>query len=199
MNDRRYGKADDEFARIETLIVDLERAGDNASASAARELVALVLELHRGGLARLIDLVADSADLDALSQRMAEDEAVRSLLLLHGLHPEPLADRIGRALTILHAPLGVHGLTVGSHELDGNRLRLALSGETDGMAGVLRGLPGEIEAALFALAPELEAVVIDHPQLPLARPQPADTAGGHFVLYRSRALELADAGPEERA
>lgn len=191
-----------DFARLEALIDALEASGGEADDSAAagaetaRALVALVLDVHRAGLARLVELVADSPDLDALAARMLDDAPVRGLLLLHGLHPETLDARIEAALADMHAALGVHGLTLREHRRDENRLTLALAGDVTGRTALLASVPAEIEALMFAAAPELDEIVIEHPQLTQLRPPHQRADAGHVVVYRSRAL-TGEAVPRE--
>ena len=80
------------MARIEELLGKLEAAPEPAR-SGAREVVAAVLEVHRAALARLVE------KLDAGALRAClEDELVASVLILHDLHPDPLAVRVERAL-----------------------------------------------------------------------------------------------------
>ena len=77
--------ADRAPARLEELIEALETHPGPAGVT-ARELVALVLELHGLGLARLMAILAP-AQGGALVERLIQDEHVRAMLLLHGLHP----------------------------------------------------------------------------------------------------------------
>jgi hypothetical protein len=84
------------MARVEDLVHSLQHAHEPAR-SAARELVAAVLELHREALARIVP---------RLDPAVVEDELVSSLLALHELHPAPMRSRVAKALErapLLHA------------------------------------------------------------------------------------------------
>jgi len=153
-----------EQQRIEQLLAQLDALPDPQARSCAQQLVQGVLDLHGIGLARLVDLLIDLAPAGpALLETLAEDEAVAALLLLHGLHPDPLPRRIERALDRLHAEMGVHGFTL---EL------LAIDADADTVRLRLRGMPSHgmlaaaevqhaVEDAVFALAPEVATVAID--------------------------------------
>src|SRR5438105_12281966 len=77
--------------RIETLIVDLEGLSPPAREK-ARELLAAVLQLHRAGLARMLELAAPRR------AELASDPLVSSLLVLHDLHPRGMAERVAGAV-----------------------------------------------------------------------------------------------------
>src|SRR5579862_3693154 len=83
-------------ARIEQLLDDLH-AGSGARAWAnVEELVRALTDLYGAGLARTIELLGGE-DPAALA-RLATDDLVASLLLLHGLHPDSLPARVRGAI-----------------------------------------------------------------------------------------------------
>jgi hypothetical protein len=82
--------------------------------------------------------------------RLGRDDAVRPVLLLHGLHPDDLATRLGEAV----AGLRSQGIEVSLTGLDHRRAILAVGGERQ------PGRHEAIESALYAAAPELDEVVI---------------------------------------
>ena len=49
--------------------------------------VSLVLDLHGIGLARLLAVIARSDEGETLVARLIDDDHIRAMLLLHGLHP----------------------------------------------------------------------------------------------------------------
>jgi len=76
--------------RLDALVAEVEAIADPRSRARARELVAVLLEVHGAGLARVLELVAETvADPGALFSRLSADELVAGLLVLHGLLPEP--------------------------------------------------------------------------------------------------------------
>ena len=76
--------------RVEALIGVLEQRPDPAALAAARELVRTLLDLHAAGLSRILDTAGRESSLVG---RLADDDLVGSLFLLHGLHPYPAAQR----------------------------------------------------------------------------------------------------------
>jgi hypothetical protein len=136
--------------RIEALVQALEACPDRTAREAARELVRALLDLHAAGLARMLDLVAPPAEPGVnTTERFVRDRLVSSLLLLHGLHPVPVADRVARAL----GRLGDVELL----EATAQRVRVRLRGDPAAEASLRRA----VEEAVVESAPDVAAVVIE--------------------------------------
>ena len=78
--------------RIEQLAAKLEQAADPELHATAMELVQCVMELHGAGLERMMQVVSESDAAGSLTGKLLDDNLVSSLLLLHNLHPDDLAD-----------------------------------------------------------------------------------------------------------
>jgi len=145
------------IARIEALIQALDELADPAARAPAQELLQCVLELHGAGLARLLELIAEGAESERLLYSLKQDERVRSLLLLHGLHPETLEQRVrkaidGQRLRVQSIRVELIGL-----EEDVVRLRYIESAKGSSAASVRR----VVEEAILEVAPDAAGVNID--------------------------------------
>lgn len=149
--------------RLEELIGALDEHPDPAAREPARELVELVLDLHGVALAKLMGVVAAAEGGTAILARLAEDDQVKSMLLLHGLHPERLDVRIRKAVERLTPHLGVHGLRLEVVEIAKGTARLRVRPGNGGTvkASLLWTLPSEIEDVIVEAAPDIEKVVIE--------------------------------------
>jgi hypothetical protein len=140
--------------RVEGLVQGLETCPDPAAREATRELVRALLDLHAAGLARMLDLAARPAVAgESAADRFAHDGLVGSLLLLYGLHPIPVADRVARALAELRLPAGRAEVV----EATGDRVRVRLRGDAAAGAALRRA----VETAVVEAAPDVSAVVIE--------------------------------------
>jgi hypothetical protein len=160
-DDKREQEA--KLRHLEQLIAALDAHPDPAARNPARELVELVLDLHGVGLARLLTIIAAAEVGPTILARIAEDDQVKSLLLLHGLHPDDLETRIRKAVDRLRPHLGVHGLRLEVVEITNGTARLCVH-QTSNVAvtaPLLWSLPGEIENAIIETAPDIENVVIE--------------------------------------
>ncbi|HEX3904467.1 MAG TPA: hypothetical protein VH853_16635 [Polyangia bacterium] len=81
-----------EGERIAQLIDDLATIGGEPVRERAEELVRRLIHLYGAGLAALMQIFGDRLD-DSAKARVTADPLVSSLLLLHGVHPDPGAAR----------------------------------------------------------------------------------------------------------
>jgi Fe-S cluster biogenesis protein NfuA len=85
--------------RIEQLLTELVADGVPGVAHRVDELVRLLAELYGEGLARIMTaLTADGVTGAEVVDRLAADDLVASLLVVHGLHPLSIPERVERAL-----------------------------------------------------------------------------------------------------
>lgn len=151
------------LSQLVELIGRLDQLQDPTAREPARKLVEIILDLHGVALAKLLSIVARADGGPAILARLAEDDQVRPLLLLHGLHPDDVETRVRRAAERLRPHLGVHGLRLEVvHIANGTaRLRVHPSDGAQVKASLLWTLPMEIEGAIVEAAPDIDKVVID--------------------------------------
>ena len=145
----------EKLGRIEELVATVETAGDPAAQANARELLQSVLELHRQGLSRMLEIAG--ADLTAA---FARDDLVSSLLLLHDLHPVELEPRVRAAVDRARSELAAEGCTVELIELIEGVARVRLERRTGGHYATAAGLHKALEETIWALAPDAAGVEI---------------------------------------
>ncbi|MFF3448112.1 NifU family protein [Streptomyces sp. NPDC002667] len=177
--------------RMGALLDELaQRAGPEAR-DVADELVRCLMEFYGEGLARAVRLLRSApAGADPLAVLTA-DELVGDLLILHDLHPEDTATRVGRALDKVRPYLGSHAGDVEVAGLDleadgGPTLRLRLRGSCDGCPSSTQTVRWTIEEAVARIAPEVahievEGMTAEDPQpalLQILPHRPDDAPGG---------------------
>ncbi|MCU1677645.1 MAG: hypothetical protein JWM93_2403 [Frankiales bacterium] len=142
--------------RIERLLEASAAAGPVAR-ERAEELVRLVVELYGAGLERVLEIVYDAGALDdAVAASLAADPLVSSLLVVHGLHPYAVTERVQHALDDVRPYLGSHGGDVRLLGVsDEGVVQLQLLGSCDGCASSAVTLELAVEDAIRAAAPEV--------------------------------------------
>ncbi len=147
----------DLVARVEGLLEELEGLEDRVAREQATEVVAALLDLYGEGLGRIVERVAERDD-GSLAEALAEDELVSHLLLLHGLHPVPVEDRVRTALDEVRPYLESHGGNVELLSVADGIARLRLEGSCSGCPSSTMTLKLAIENAIAKSAPDIETV-----------------------------------------
>ncbi len=144
--------------RIEGLLGELSGTGDPRLADAAEELVRLLMQLYGSGLSRVMELAALPGDGAGLVSRIIDDELLSSLLVLHDLHPIPLAERVTRAIDKVRPYLGSHGGGVQVEAIEDGVVRLRMEGSCSGCPSSAITLNYALERAILEAAPEIARV-----------------------------------------
>ncbi|MDX6244102.1 MAG: hypothetical protein QOE76_1825 [Frankiales bacterium] len=187
--------------RIEVLLEASAAAGPVAR-ERAEELIRIVVELYGAGLERLMELAFEAGKLDDdLLERLAGDQLVSSLLLVHGLHPYGIEERVERALAGVRPYLDSHGGDVRLLDVtDEGVVRLQLLGSCDGCASSSATLELAVDGAVRAAAPEViridvEAAPSARGLIPVAdltaRLRPAEATGAVIWSAAGRSEDLA--------
>jgi Fe-S cluster biogenesis protein NfuA/nitrite reductase/ring-hydroxylating ferredoxin subunit len=144
-------------ARIEGVLDELASRGDPSVFEKAEELISLLVELYGGGLERILEIIGGQGEAgDAILRRLSQDELVQALLLVHGLHPVDLEERIDDALESVRPYMGSHSGGVENLGVDEEGvLHLRLEGNCEGCPSSRVTVRSAIEDAVGRAAPEL--------------------------------------------
>jgi Fe-S cluster biogenesis protein NfuA/nitrite reductase/ring-hydroxylating ferredoxin subunit len=150
--------------RIQTLL-DSCAAGGATAYERAQDLVREVVGLYGAGLERIMRLAAETSAADAgLAERLATDDLVASLLLVHGLHPHDVHRRVSDALDRVRPYLGSHGGDVDLREIteepEGARVLLAFQGSCKSCPSSAVTLELAVQDAIRAAAPEICSIEV---------------------------------------
>lgn len=174
--------------RIEKLLDELQENADARSFGLAEEVLRLVSDLYGAGLVRVLELAREHDP--GLIEILVSDELVASLLLVHGLHPDSLAQRVDAALEHVRPLLARHEGDVELLGIDdaAGVVRLRLLGSCDGCPSSSITLQLAVERAIVEAAPEIVRVEVDPASLAavpvaiMAKPSyeecPAEVSGG---------------------
>jgi Fe-S cluster biogenesis protein NfuA len=167
-------------SRIERLLAELGADADPSVRRRAEELVRLLVDFYGAALARVVDL-ADQP----LLERLADDELVASLLIVHDLHPLPTLARVEAALERVRPYLGSHAGGVQLRGIDQQGVvHLALEGTCNGCQSSTLTVKLSIERAIEEVAPEVAGVDVEGIA---AEPQPAGSGLLQIQPYRHEA------------
>ena len=156
--------------RIEGLLDELASLGNHAVTERAEELVAAVVSLYGAALERIVGRLADEPEGSELVRRLAEDELVANLLMLHELHPDDLTARVQAALDRVRPYLGAHAGGIEFLGVDDEGIaQLRLQGSCDGCAGSTATVQNAVERAVLEAAPDVVGIHVEG----MVAPKPA--------------------------
>ncbi|HEY6412017.1 MAG TPA: NifU family protein [Ktedonobacteraceae bacterium] len=148
--------------RIETLIQETSAFPDPRARAITEELIQALLDLYGEGLARILELTAQTeAPGHALIETFVRDELLASLFLLHDLHPVDIETRIARALIDVRPYLKSHGGNVELVKVDNGVAFLRLEGSCHGCPSSTITLKLAIEEAIYKAAPDLDGLQVE--------------------------------------
>lgn len=145
--------------QVEGLVRKIENLPDAAARATALELVQALMEFHGAGLERLMEIVAEAGEpAYAVFDNFAADDLVGSLLLLYGLHPLTLDERVTKALDKVRPYLDSHGGNVEVLGITDGVVRLRMQGSCKSCPSSAMTLKLAIEEAVYAAAPDVVAI-----------------------------------------
>ena len=135
-------------ARVAELTPSLDETGE--------EVVGALMALYGEGLERMVAAVDDEA-----RTRFAGDGVIASLLLMHGLYPVPLEERVREALESVRPYMESHGGDVELLDITDGVARIRLEGHCRGCSASASTLELGIRQALDNAAPDLEGLEVE--------------------------------------
>jgi Fe-S cluster biogenesis protein NfuA/nitrite reductase/ring-hydroxylating ferredoxin subunit len=149
--------AGERLARVEGLLERLDALPDADARETATEAMQALLDLYAEGLERIVQAIAERDD-GTLAAALADDQLVAHLLLLHGLHPVPVEERVQGALEGVLPYLESHGGDVQLIGVHDGIVHLRLEGSCSGCPSSSMTLKLAIEDAILKAAPDVEEV-----------------------------------------
>jgi Fe-S cluster biogenesis protein NfuA/nitrite reductase/ring-hydroxylating ferredoxin subunit len=147
---------------LQDLQAQLDAAGDSPTRRVADELLATIMGLYGEGLQRIVATLMEAGEEgERLAAELAADELVASLLMIHDVHPVPLAQRVHDALERVRPYMESHGGNVELLRLEHGVATLKLQGSCSDCAASAMTLELAIKQALEETAPDLEGLEVE--------------------------------------
>jgi hypothetical protein len=175
------------FESIERLIREIETASDPDLCKTAKALVQAVMDLQGTALERLLEIVHAAGEPgQAIIDGLARDELVSSVLVLYGLHPLGIEDRVRLALEKVEARVRPSGGAVGLISMDHGAVRVKIQANGHGH-GSAQSLKQSVEEAVYQAAPDITSLEVEGGEQPpgfvpldrLLGVQPPPASNGH--------------------
>ena len=139
------------IARVQELTGRLEDLEDGACRELAEELTGAVVQMYGAGLERIVELIEDEETRD----RLASDELVAGLLMIHDLYPVPIEERVMAALDSVRPYMESHGGNIELLGFEDGVVKLRLEGSCKSCRASSSTLELAVRQALQEAAPDL--------------------------------------------
>lgn len=180
------GEVQERISRLDSLLERLEAAA-GPTAEIAVQAVQALTEVYGTALARV---VTRASGAPRVMSSLLDDELLYHLLILHGIHPEPVEKRVARALDDIRPYIRSHGGEVELVDIRDGVAHVRLSGSCQGCASSATTLEHAVTESVLTVAPELTGVA--------AAPAPAGQQRSPALIPVDSLLRkpsaLADAG-----
>lgn len=148
--------------RIERLLDELRDHAPADTLAQVEELVEHVVTLYGTALARVAGLLGeDATSMDDVRTRLVEDPLLSTLLVVHGLHPLDLRERVERALAEVTPYVASHGGQVLLVGIQDDVVSLKLKGACESCSSSAATATELLERAVRDAAPEIARVEVD--------------------------------------
>lgn len=161
-----------EASRIATLLGEMVSLPASTLRSKAEEILQGLLSLYGEGLTRMLEIVQQGRDPDAVArllQAFTQDDLISQLLLLHDLHPVDLETRVSQAIEEVRPKLESHGGSVEWLGLEGPIARVRVKAGCSTCSSSTAALKQTLEEAIYKAAPDLDDIEWDAAADPFAQ------------------------------
>ncbi len=142
--------------KIERAVQRVNELQQEDSRTAALELMQSVMDLHGAGLARIVEVLSDSGDAGRnVLANLGGDPLLCGLMVLYGVHPLSLEERVQRALDKVRPQVQKQGGKVELLDLSDSLVRVSISSSGNGCHSSPDALKSAVEQAVREAAPEV--------------------------------------------
>ena len=152
----------EDLQRIGGLGEEIESIADPATRAATKNLVQSLMDLHGSALEKALDIVAQAGEpgMNIIDQ-LGRDSLVSSVLILYGLHPDGIQDRVVKAVERMRPHLRKQGCEVEAIDVNDGLVRLRVETGSHTCGSTAKTLQTTLEGVIYDAAPDMTALVIE--------------------------------------
>jgi Fe-S cluster biogenesis protein NfuA len=148
--------------QIERLVQRVSGLADDGARSTALELLQSLMDLHGAVMSRIVEVLTESGDAGRNSlAKLGNDPLICGLMVLYGIHPVPLADRVARAIEKVSPQLRKQSGTVELLGISDAVVRVKIQTSGNGCGSSPDALKVIVEQAILEAAPDVVQVVAE--------------------------------------
>lgn len=146
---------------IDRLVHRVTAFADENARTTSLELLQSMMDLHGAAMSRIVELLSESGEAgrSALT-KLGSDPLICGLLVLYGIHPVSLQERVSRAIEKVRPQMQKHGGSVELIEVTDDAVRLNIQSLGHGCGSSPDGLKSTVEQAILEVAPDVVNILI---------------------------------------
>jgi Fe-S cluster biogenesis protein NfuA len=142
--------------QIERMVERVNQIPEEDARTAALELMQSLMDLHGAGLARIVEVLSESGDAGRNSlAHLGSDPLLCGLMVLYGVHPLSLDERVRRAIEKVRPQVQKQGGSVELLDVNDSLVRVSISSTGNGCHSSPDALKSAVEQAIREAAPEV--------------------------------------------
>jgi Fe-S cluster biogenesis protein NfuA len=142
--------------RVEASTQRVNELQDDDARTAALELMQSLMDLHGEAMARIVEVLSESGDAGRNSLiELGRDPLLCGLMVLYGVHPLSLEERVVRAMERVRPQVQKQGGKVELLEVSDSLVRVSISSTGNGCHSSPDALKSVVEQAVREAAPEV--------------------------------------------
>jgi Fe-S cluster biogenesis protein NfuA len=147
--------------RIEQMVERVSQLSDAGARATALELLQSVMDLHGAAISRIVEVLDASESGRASLTKLANDPLICGMLVLYGVHPMTIEDRIAGAMASAAPQLRKKGGTAELLGINDAMVRVRIQSSGHGCGSSVDALKETVEQAIREAAPEVVGVVVE--------------------------------------
>lgn len=146
--------------KVERLVERVTALQDDQARTMALDLLQAVMDLHGAGLTRIVDMLRESGEAGRKPLLIiAGDPLVCGLLVLYGIHPVPLPQRVTDAIEKVRPQVHKQGGKVELLEVAADAVRISIHSSGSGCHSSPEALQRLVEQTIREAAPEVAEII----------------------------------------
>jgi Fe-S cluster biogenesis protein NfuA len=147
---------------IERLVQRVTALTDDDARTAALELLQSLMDLHGAVMCRVVEVLSQSGEAGSKSlARLSDDPLICGLLVLYGVHPVPLEERITKAIEKVRPQLRKQGGGVELLGIADTTVRVKIDSSGHGCGSSPDAFKSAVEEAVLEAAPEIIEIITE--------------------------------------
>lgn len=152
----------DKTGEIDRLVQRVTAFTDENARTTSLDLLQSMMDLHGAAMSRIVELLSESGEAGRSSlAKLGSDPLICGLLVLYGIHPVPLHERVSRTIEKVRPQLQKHSGNAELIEVTEDTVKVNIQSSGHGCGSSPDAVKATVEQAILEAAPDVVTIVIE--------------------------------------